>query len=1681
MFSLCLIFLLVQGNIDCVDVSCSGCITGYHYKEYSCLDICPTGYIQNTSPNTCVASSSQDLFLIRFASSLILTESIIDNFSHPRGERFNNPNELSPLPTKDRGFYFANTSSLVSIQNWVLAPDFSLKFSIILLGDGVIFEAISGEITYFQLKFESGELLASWNLTSASFSKVFSVSAGYYSSSWTEISLFSKQEDGNLTISLNGFTKTLIGFEFRSQVPDLIFYIGASNRTSFTGFLNSIHGVNSDKSWYSSIPPIVDCGSNQYFDTSCQDCTGCLQTWPWCVRNDCSVCYSINCTDCYGYSYSQCTQCNNSNIAPDCDLGVNCLTGSYVFNCDTCVSGFTLIEGLCLVYPYGFISVGDTTPVINIVFNSFEQYYGGFLQSGSNKDNWAPDNSPDTDDPYPAKNRGLYFDGVSMFLQSTTDFVMNYQCTVAFWIKPLSYESFFFNSNFYVSAQGFAYIILQNPQETLTFSTDQYLWWYGHWTFNTYSIEFTSQTTVITQSYNTYVSQVLSINGFALYDYGGLLYIGKSNTYHPDMFKGFLYSFIFWQTIITDFSNHYDICGNGEIDQCIWGCKIDEYYNDYEQICLKCADECATGCSTWGTCQKCVDMKCDYCTSYNEVCVETIIDPCAAGYFLSPLGNCCNSLCLECYAGNFFDCLSCHDPSYLLGQVCVNTCPLGYMLSGSACIEYLSPCILLTLDKIQDIVIDSISGIHFGTGTGTEFYPSMTIYDPIPTMQRGYFFNQTSVMESGDFRLSYNFTMVFYVKLLNGGVLFTKGDLSMNTDSMIFEITSIITQNFSISPSTDWMIMSLTVHTDVYGIIHAILSFSSGELSEIITENQIFIDTYSPLIFGSITDSFTGFLYLFTLFNSKTDISDSNIIVCNSTYFTECLWDCEINSFFNHTSCETCHSSCGNSCRDNNNCNLCEDPHCLICTDYSANCFECYDQYDLNSSTSTCIVNFTCEENYLMVNDICECSNGYYMENDICKTCNSSCLTCSQREFYECLTCEDFLLGNVCVDHCPIGFDGKNNLCKWESQDFVVVEYVFNTLQGLFYDKIRNVPAITGISDSCYPDLDETDPIPAYARGVYFTGKGSFISFPFPHTSTRLLNSFFSIAIWIRPSSITGTILDKSNSEVSLFSVTLSNLFLLMQILLDNTYCITTIAYPLKQYYWNHLLVSVNYNLNTETILIVNTQSHSYSCLKYAPFVDTTGTPMLIGSSILNTDFLQGFIYSLTIFAFIPSVTTLISTNCNSCEICDNSNICLPNCNITMYSEINSINCTECLLECDIGCQNSYNCLLCSDPNCLACKNFELKTCSMCAENYELVNSQCSECPNTTFFNLTTKKCDYCKGLCVTCRSDSICTSCVENSSIQKNVCRCEVGYSGTILCIRNLFAAWITLDSNNDATVIFSEALEKNLTKSDILVMINEEYQTYELLLTDYFTAIIKVDFQKNIAKGDRLVIIFVSELVSFDNSLLSTRNLTIGLYPEAYNDIISKVEQSKYYAQVAVRVGISAVLGTSFLNLNPNSFFQFVNNIEIYAASTMYAIDNNPILLTFLTQLQFFSNVPNLYSCAINENKGVKIAGRLSNSGNNTNLLLLNSGNKLNILIVMLLIPVVVYLLRQLKIQKITFLLEKISEKFKYRAFLRFWIQSFLEILLNASISVLMSQFTNMIQIIDFMISCMLLVKFI
>ena len=1171
-----------------------------------------------------------------------------------------------------------------------------------------------------------------------------------------------------------------------------------------------------------------------------------------------------------------------------------------------------------------------------------------------------------------------------------------------------------------------------------------------------------------------------------------------------------LYRFTIWNQALSS-SQILNIfksqnCG-GNLKTCAITCNVYQYYNSYMQTCLNCEPTCPY-CTRWGTCSYCSDILCDSCDSFVDSCTAIDWDPCIDPMSLSMSNSsCCSLNCGECYGDQYYECSACRPPLFLLAQVCVKACPLGFTTKNQACIPISNYVLNMTLDTLNGTFTFE-DNVTLTSGNNTSFYSILAINDPIPSFGRGYYFTNTSIMRTNPINISYNFTLAFWIKILSPGIIYTKSltQLTTNVNHTVVSIGNSIHSNFTPVQLNKWTIITLQAVTIINGKFNISLAFPPSNYTSYYITTTILNDTLSEIIFGNYSNSFVGFLWRFQLYTWFPLVSSFTTYMCLNSFKTNCYWDCNFTQYLNNSACSFCKNECDKGCVGGTYCNLCNDPRCYNCSDYFGECYQCIDNAWLDIGSCQCnelyywdiplescqkcsmlCYNCTgpsdnqctsCRANNYLSNSKCICENSFYFDISIngCTRCNSTCLGCTDGNFYSCISCYNGLLlfNKMCVELCPIGYFNDSKYCYPSYNNSAAISYTFLGMESILIDSISNIPCLISTGMNLYPNYSISDPIATSNRGLYFRGNGSYISFPKPYSDSFILfGPNFYISIWINPSHQSGTLFYKNNTTTNkdIFLMQITKSTLICKLLINSTF---EWFYPLNTFNinsWNNLLISVSYDLGTAISITTNKIYYLLRYLSVVPFVDILNSSLIIGAYQNFTSNYQGFIYGINIYTYNPNINELVvlGSSCQGCDICPGNTICYNPCNISSFNRASA--CIPCKLDCLYGCTSSNSCNLCNDVNCYNCSSFGENSCKECYPGYELQNKKCAACNNTSYYDPSSKSCLLCTGLCVTCYSIDNCTSCINNSYVASNdSCQCIQGYHEDLICIRNYFYALLTISSTNSVTIIFSEPLELNLTSHDIKVYIGKIEQTaFTLLWIDVYSYLLTVNFSTSIIQGTELTINFTNTLISSLNSELFSKSLSIYLFGVVTNDLVTEVNTLIEHSKNGITSGFASAIGLSMLNLNPNAFFNFLNAAQIYSYIALYQVEVDPLLIQFLSSISINSMFPSFMTYVIPSDAGQQLNSKFTNFGYNNNIFLLNSGVNISILICIVGILPIICALKIIKNKTISRLVNKTIEQFKFSVFLRFFIQSYLDFLLNSFIGMIYMTPYTYVEIID------------
>ena len=451
-------------------------------------------------------------------------------------------------------------------------------------------------------------------------------------------------------------------------------------------------------------------------------------------------------------------------------------------------------------------------------------------------------------------------------------------------------------------------------------------------------------------------------------------------------------------------------------------------------------------------------------------------------------------------------------------------------------------------------------------------------------------------------------------------------------------------------------------------------------------------------------------------------------------------------------------------------------------------------------------------------------------------------------------------------------------------------------------------------------------------------------------------------------------------------------------------------------------------------------------------------------------------------FYGIPPLNSVNS--CMACESecseCDQRLVC-TDCKAENASPDNDMGCT-----CNSGYYgdkplvNATSCSLCSQYNlmCSICNSSNPEICLDCISPYHLQGSQCIECNLTEYFNATTETCDECPILCQLCTSLSNCTECSAHSTLNsEGDCECITGYSGTDSCIETPFIALLTVDITNNLTLLFTSDLNTTLQTSDFNLTINTTPQIYQMFPIDNHTYAITIQFQVNPKAGDKALIVFLTEILSTDNTYLSTKELSAELFAVTSQYSQDELDEVHAYSAIGMAVGVSLTLGGSFMGMDLSTFFNFVNGAEIFTYAVVYDIDLDAQDVAFLNGLRIVPKIPSVFDEFLKAEDGVEMDDYYKNFGFHTSLFMLNQGILISVIMFVVLTIPLFHAIGYVKNEKLHMWLRKFK-RYRHSFFFRLWIQSCLEVTMTAFVGIIYNNKANLTQIIDYIICCISIV---
>lgn len=422
----------------------------------------------------------------------------------------------------------------------------------------------------------------------------------------------------------------------------------------------------------------------------------------------------------------------------------------------------------------------------------------------------------------------------------------------------------------------------------------------------------------------------------------------------------------------------------------------------------------------------------------------------------------------------------------------------------------------------------------------------------------------------------------------------------------------------------------------------------------------------------------------------------------------------------------------------------------------------------------------------------------------------------------------------------------------------------------------------------------------------------------------------------------------------------------------------------------------------------------------------------------------------------------------NNCTLCSALDLCLK----CAYKQVNIVSgICECPYRSDIIdsiciCEDGYWMDLDNngDYYCAKCIG-QCETCSVydfclsCKGVYDVIGNdgQCITICNKGWY-AENYNCLECPSLCEDCQDESTCLECSENAEIQNGTCVCEKGHQKLLgSCKEKYFYADLTVSTINKLKLEFTESPELFLSLSNFNInsALSKAFKP-SLFIKNAKIYIISLNPQISIPDNTPISIeILLNPLYSEENSILSTYFYSNELYKQLLSQSDQTLTTTASTTEASSQTAVSTSAAIAIVS-NPAAAWALINTIQLIGYLPLGSNPLTPKLRVFCTSLGKYNLLPNpmekIYSK--NDTEVPYLQGR--DFGLETSLFWINIGNNLSILLIILFCWPNIYIVSLLAKGSIATKAKKYLQNYKYNTFIRYWIQSYLDIIVYSIIQI-------------------------
>lgn len=408
---------------------------------------------------------------------------------------------------------------------------------------------------------------------------------------------------------------------------------------------------------------------------------------------------------------------------------------------------------------------------------------------------------------------------------------------------------------------------------------------------------------------------------------------------------------------------------------------------------------------------------------------------------------------------------------------------------------------------------------------------------------------------------------------------------------------------------------------------------------------------------------------------------------------------------------------------------------------------------------------------------------------------------------------------------------------------------------------------------------------------------------------------------------------------------------------------------------------------------------------------------------------------------------------------------------------------------------DSAKCLNCH-RTCQTCLDETNQSCSSCQSNAELALGSVGPCQCSVGFypSPDASSCRACSVTCLTCSGpeDFQCLSCKVNAGLMDSRCVCSASYYGSphagncvpcpsicnpcvgmqAICVTTIPTPALSVKDNNSLVLGFDIPLRSNLTEADISVEVRSNAKTLTNVVWSVDTLVPFLTFQIDLKIGSILPLNTATVSVSFPSpaTIISLTGMPINIVPlevqltNIFNlsfatSEVDKNSQAAQIAQYTSQAALASSVVSSFLTGNFGGMWSLVNQLQMLTYIPMLNVKLPASLAGMLAAINVngvFGNPFSYLSMPRNDTGCVDLPAFAKHYGLDTPVFLDNAGVVFTVAFSCFSAFLPLYLFSKLRLKGLTNYCKRKLPSFKWGVFIRYWLQSCMDLGLFALLQV-------------------------